>query len=414
MSELDGLSFKPRFSDRSTLVVPPRFQAALESKPSGRQDSPEYDLVALIQYVSKEPGMILTGTTIPGHWNVYGRGRTFVVRRFPTGGVNDLFDNDHWRPSQALKTLRTSFQDTAGEAALRYRSLIHELRILRHPPLASHPNFLRIFEISWEPDPLDSQRALPAIYTEFATLGTLQSALSTFEFSYHFKLRLILDVVEGLSALHQCSVTHGDVKLDNVMVFPIESPGSPSIGMIAKLSDFGFSLDTSSNEAFGQLIGWTPIWSAPEVGEAIMASKLYLTDIYSTGFIIWSIITNGRSLFDDLQNLPDEPELRLEAFQNLKRTNDMLDSSIAQLLVTEDDEDIDLTEVCNFLSSTLQMDPEMRSLEIILRALRGRYPRPNDDETISKLEFQPLKPFDIDQVLLFLRHDYSHLVNLPR
>jgi hypothetical protein len=127
MSGLDGLSFKPRFSDRSTSVVPPRFQAALENKPSSRQDSHEYDLIALIQYVSKAAGMKITGATIPAYWNVYGRGRMFLVRRFPTGTVRDLDDNDHWRPSQALKTLRASFQDTPGEVALRYRSLIHEL-----------------------------------------------------------------------------------------------------------------------------------------------------------------------------------------------------------------------------------------------------------------------------------------------
>jgi serine/threonine protein kinase len=270
--------------------------------------------------------------------------------------------------------------------------------VLRHPPLATHPNFLRVFELGWEPDPLDSQRALPTIYTEFATLGALQSVLSTFEFSYHFKLRLILDVVEGLCALHRCSITHGDMKLDNVMVFPIEGPDSSIIRMIAKLSDFGFSMDTSSNQGFGQLIGWTPIWAVPEAGEMIMTSKLHLTDIYSAGFIIWSIITNGRSLFDDLQNLTDEPELRLEAFQSLKRTNEMLDFSVAQLLTREENEDIDMTEVCSFLSSTLQLYPEKRSLEVILRTLRGRYPRPNEDETISKLEFQPLKPFDIAQV----------------
>ena len=158
--------------------------------------------------------------------------------------------------------------------------------MLRHPPLASHPNFLRVYEISWETDPLDSQRALPAIYIEFATLGTLQSALSTFEFLYQLRLRLILDVVEGLSALHHCSITHSDMKLDNIIVFHIERPESSMYGIIARLSDFGFSIDTSSTEGFAKLIGWTPIWAAPEAGEIIMTSNLHLTDIYSTGFII--------------------------------------------------------------------------------------------------------------------------------
>lgn len=184
-------------------------------------------------------------------------------------------------------------------------------------------------------------------------------------------------------------------------------------GIIARLSDFGFSIDTSSTEGFAKLIGWTPIWAAPEAGEIIMTSNLHLTDIYSTGFIIQSIITNGRSLFDNLQNLPDEPQLRLEAFQALKRTDEILDFSIAQLLTSEEDEDIVITEVCSFLSSTLQLDPQKRSLEITLRTLRGRYPRHNENETTPKLGFQALKPFDIGQVLLLFRLVCFLLVN-PR
>lgn len=47
---------------------------------------------------------------------------------------------------------------------------------------------------------------------------------------------LVGDVAAGLSALHGCGVVHGDVKLDNVPVFP---DTTRSTGALAKVADFG-------------------------------------------------------------------------------------------------------------------------------------------------------------------------------
>jgi serine/threonine protein kinase len=55
---------------------------------------------------------------------------------------------------------------------------------------------------------------------------------------------LIGDVVSGLSALHLCNIVHGDVKLDNVLIF--HSWDRPSKAQ-AKMIDFGHSIIIGGN-----------------------------------------------------------------------------------------------------------------------------------------------------------------------
>jgi serine/threonine protein kinase len=256
---------------RSKLAVPPRIKAKKDAEGEKstlvRQEEAGYSILTMIQYLSADMPRFdgvdikLSGAADSSHWTISGRGRTFLVRRFPTGTEMDEFDL--LRPSHALKCLRPSHLGNAREGSFRYRSLILELRILRHPPLARHPNLLRIFEASWELDLIDGTKVLPTISTKFATYGTLQNLLLCMEdHDWPLKRRLLLDVVEGLSALHACSIVHGDLKMENILV--MTTPEDSECPIIAKLSDFGFSLDVSDQKGLRSLVGFTPLWAAPE------------------------------------------------------------------------------------------------------------------------------------------------------
>lgn len=175
----------PRFGLRSKLALPPRLKvkkdAEAEKSSLLREEEVGYGMLTLIQYLSADMprndgvDIQVNGASGSSYWSISGRGRTFLVRRFPTGSEMD--ETDFFRPSHALKCLRSSQVTNANEDSLRYRSLIQELRILRHPPLVKHPNLLRIFEASWELDLMDGTKLLPTISTEFATWGTLQNFL---------------------------------------------------------------------------------------------------------------------------------------------------------------------------------------------------------------------------------------------
>ncbi|KAF8415869.1 kinase-like domain-containing protein, partial [Tirmania nivea] len=101
---------------------------------------------------------------------------------------------------------------------------------------------------------------------------------------------LLLDIVNGLEALHECNIIHGDIKPDNVLIFPQEN--APYF-VIAKLSDFGLSVNDlgSSGDLVYQL--GTLGWMAPELddGVELATDRLSKCDFFSLGLLIWSVAT---------------------------------------------------------------------------------------------------------------------------
>lgn len=85
---------------------------------------------------------------------------------------------------------------------------------------------------------------MPFIVVEFASLGSLREYLiQRKSVESPNRLRdveiLVRDVACALSALHTCGIVHGDIKLDNVLMFP--SWDRPAKAL-AKLTDFGHAL----------------------------------------------------------------------------------------------------------------------------------------------------------------------------
>jgi serine/threonine protein kinase len=108
---------------------------------------------------------------------------------------------------------------------------------MNHSPLAHHPNIIELYGYGWR---LKERRPAPYIVLEYGDQGSLRHYLkNSRSLSLQAKLIFAGDVACGLTALHQCGIVHGDVKLDNVIVFP--SLDRPS-GSIAKICDFGHSL----------------------------------------------------------------------------------------------------------------------------------------------------------------------------
>jgi serine/threonine protein kinase len=360
---------------------------------------PSYDSVSLFQYFADEllpnrgSGFEVYGQLCNHPFPICGSGRTFIVRRWPTGSRDEKSERMHFRPSEALKSLRSSITDGPGEESLRYRSLIQELRILLHKPLATHPNLLRILDLAWELDPAGTQMVLPTISTEFAAFGTLQTFLDSYEVPYGLKRRLILGVAEGLSALHKCCITHGDVKLENVLIC---QSNDPNVLFVAKLSDFGFSLDTSEGGP-QHLVGRTPMWSAPEATERLSPQSMHLTDVYSFGFVIWSTAIDGRNPFYELEHLPRDLETRIESFNFLKVTNELCSEAISQIRSTDIEPHI-FEEISELVESSLQFEPAERNLDWILTLLRSRAPDEAENGSLSRIEPGPLKPFDPSKV----------------
>lgn len=187
----------------------------------------------------------------------------------------------------------------SGEQLLTHRKqlsaqLLREVMVLTHPRLRLHPNIVSLFwyDLVEESDGLYT----PALILERATLGSLSDLLDVRQsrLSYECKRCLCLDICSGLLALHQAFVVHGDVKSDNVLIFPSStSPGRYA----AKITDFGSIISTATpiNGEYPRYHG-TPLTNAPEVGEQsglgkLDAMGLIRCDNYSLGLLIFQTAT---------------------------------------------------------------------------------------------------------------------------
>jgi serine/threonine protein kinase len=157
-----------------------------------------------------------------------GQGETFSVDECKFEGT-----------SVAVKHVRLESTKEDGyrrEIKRRLQSVLREILIMHHAPLAGHPNILTLLGYGWK---LQQGSPLPYVVVEYGAGGSLRSYLASHSIPPRAKTILGGDVASGLMALHQCGIVHGDVKLDNVVVF--HSWDRPS-ATIAKICDFGHSI----------------------------------------------------------------------------------------------------------------------------------------------------------------------------
>lgn len=175
--------------------------------------------------------------------------------------------------------------------------------------------------------------------------------------TFQSKLDLSLDIANGISALHASRIVHGDVKPDNILVFP-------KIGhqdaFMAKLTDFSHSV--SAHEGLRALPAFTPQWSSPEVLEDndLTFEDMIATDVYSYGLVVLSVMI-GRSYHRDFED-----------FEASKRDDTMLDKAM-DLIEREDrqnhDSDFELDTIRLLLRNALRRRASRRSLRRCMRVI---------------------------------------------
>lgn len=186
----------------------------------------------------------------------------------------------------------TEIGEAADHASRRaINAAVMELHLSAHPPILKHPNLVDFFGLAWGSNPFHTSHKLPALIVEFAECGSLSDLQRRECLNLEMRRKLCLDVCQGLYMLHSCGVVHGDVKADNVLIFP-----DAKQKYVAKVSDFGFSFITSARED-GLRLGGTRPWKAPEAKEAIKVSDAKYTDVYSLALLIWCTFAHGQNIF---------------------------------------------------------------------------------------------------------------------
>ena len=175
-------------------------------------------------------------------------------------------------------------------------------------PIRRHPNIVRL--LSWGlcldtlEDPMGDSPRIPLLVLERANgnLGEYLQEEIEFEIDHRAfaaeQCKLCLDIGRGLEAIHKMNMTHGDLKLSNVLIY---QSSSSKYGATAKLCDFGLAIEErKGEEIFTDYLG-TPGWIPPESDETLPSSSLVLCDIFAYGLVVWCVATlNLRSPIEGL------------------------------------------------------------------------------------------------------------------
>jgi serine/threonine protein kinase len=221
-----------------------------------------------------------------------------------------------------------------------------ELRVLMHPPLRTHSCVVSILGYGYIMNA--SQNIAPYLVLEFSAHGTLAQYLQTCNIPLEERRELALDVAVALRSLHDCQIIHGDIKMDNVLVFD-SADDLNKRPQLAKLADFGSSFfeDDFKTSRLVQYHGTTK-YNAPEVvprnGPGVRTGDsspdmFKRADVYSFGLLLLEVILEGRSFIDkawlgygtDSSNTSDEEVSIGEELAFLERVTLLEEDSLLRL-----------------------------------------------------------------------------------
>jgi serine/threonine protein kinase len=247
----------------------------------------------------------------------------------------------------------------SGTSALR--SFIVELRVRAHPPLREHPNIVGLKGIAWDFEDEERRNPCPLLLEERASEGSLEQfwkVRNLTRMPFKLKVALCSDIASGLLALHNCGIVHGDVKPENILVFP--RMGSQE-SYAAKLTDFGHSVLAYEN--LDAPPAFTPLFGAPELEEQSSFSfqDMKQTDVYSYGLVVLCLVV-GRNCCSDFGS-------QLLSY----KLDDSIVGRAMRLLEQEDrkhsDSDFDLATLRMLFNNTLKRDSKKRDLPRCIRVL---------------------------------------------
>jgi len=200
-------------------------------------------------------------------------------------------------------------RDTQLERDVALKFLDHDdptirrmfLREARIQARVRHANVVDVFDSGeWDGTPFVSMRLI-----EGRTLAKAAEGLPL-----EARLRLLIQVAEGLDAAHRVGLAHRDIKPGNIL---IEETADGELQ--AQLIDFGLAVDVAGVDRDEELIAGSPQYIAPERLRPGAVVEDRRADIYSLGITLFRVLT-GVLPFDDqslteLLRVPNAPSLPL-------------------------------------------------------------------------------------------------------
>ncbi|NUP96888.1 MAG: protein kinase [Planctomycetaceae bacterium] len=212
---------------------------------------------------------------------------TFKLTRFlAQGGMGQVWEayDEELRRPVALKFVRPDHVDA--------RSLERFEREARAGGRLNHPSIVRTLAFNGSGAPAwIAQELVEGSWTLKDFLDELRAEDKTPEGYYRKAAELVASLAEGLEAAHQARVIHRDIKPQNILIAPDDSP---------KLTDFGLArvIDDSFLSVTGEFAG-TYAYMSPEQVTAKRIGLDHRSDIFSLGVVLYELLSLRRPFEGD-------------------------------------------------------------------------------------------------------------------
>ena len=263
-------------------------------------------------------------------------------------------------PLSSLSRADQQFEKEAHHRALS--GVIQEIRILAHSSLSVHPNLPKVLGVSFI-EGSQQDGISPCIVQELA-FTDLENYLSTDNAIPKLDtLRMILDIANGICALHAYRLVHGDIHPKNILLFKDQD------SIRVKVADLG----TCGTESASEFIPGTRDFWAPECHPRSPFHKAHMNgsarDIYTFGLLVNHLMSGS------YQNTPFPQDHQFAMQHDQDRTLQQLTRRVHSLfhdIIEDAAAHIVRVQLVTLVSQIVRVDPRERpTISTLCRELRS-------------------------------------------
>jgi serine/threonine protein kinase/tetratricopeptide (TPR) repeat protein len=227
--------------------------------------------------LSENPWAASTVTDPAGESKTIGPFR--LIHRLGVGGMGQVWLAEQTEPVRrrvALKLIRAGMYDSA--LLQRFQSERQSLAIMEHPAIA------KVFDAG------TTAEGQPYFAMEYVDGLPITEYCDGKKLGIRERLKLFLQVCEGVQHAHQKAIIHRDLKPSNILIAEVDGKATP------RIIDFGLAKATVAVPGetlftqVGALMG-TPGYMSPEQADPSVRDIDTRTDVYSLGVVLYQLLT---------------------------------------------------------------------------------------------------------------------------